>query len=282
MKAYYQDSYVTIYHADCRHFLPQIENVGLCITSPPYLNQRQYKLAEFDWYSVVPPALASVRLAEHGQMLVNLGVVHRNGEVVPYWNELAKRLQSKGFKFFGQYVWDQGFGLPGDWGGRLAPSHEYVFHFNRQPRQANKIVKCRQAGIRAGIRGMRNFKSVVVRREKSVGVVPEYKISDSVLRITREMSRTLDHPARFPVTFVDFLIRAFGQAGDLIVDPFMGSGTTLFAAKQLNYRCIGIEIEEQYCEMAAVRCSQEVLPLACCAGNQGAEPVQRITGPAAQ
>ena len=260
MKPYYEDQHITIYNEDCRHVLPQIQNIGLCLTSPPYLNQRDYTLSSFDWYSVVPSALSSVQLAERGQMLVNLGVVHQNGEVVPYWNELAKRLQSEGFKFFGQYVWDQGFGLPGDWNGRLAPSCELLFHFNRQARQINKIVKCSKAGHNPSTTGLRGKDGQV--KTKAYSCIQDIKIPDSVIRIMREQNRTdlaASHPARFPKAFADFLIRAFGHPGDIVLDPFMGSGTTLYAAKELQYRCIGIEIEERYCEMAAIRCSQENL-----------------------
>lgn len=69
------------------------------------------------------------------------------------------------------------------------------------------------------------------------------------------------HTAEKPVKLVGELIDLFTDPGDLILDPFAGSGTTLRAAKDLSRRCIGIEIEERYCEITVKRLQQENLPL---------------------
>ena len=68
------------------------------------------------------------------------------------------------------------------------------------------------------------------------------------------------HPTQKPVPVMKWCIQQYSEA-QTILDPFMGSGTTLVAAKVLNKQCTGIEIEEKYCEIAARRCSQEVLEL---------------------
>jgi hypothetical protein len=74
-------------------------------------------------------------------MLVNLGLVHREGSVVRYWDDWLTWMPRQGWRFFGWYVWDQGVTVPGDWAGRLAPRHEFLFHFNREA--GSRTRRCR-------------------------------------------------------------------------------------------------------------------------------------------
>ena len=69
----------------------------------------------------------------------------------------------------------------------------------------------------------------------------------------------MEHPTPKPEQVMRWLVTQSTEIGDLVLDPFMGSGTTLVAAKNLGRRAIGIEIEERYCEIAAKRLSQGIL-----------------------
>ena len=71
------------------------------------------------------------------------------------------------------------------------------------------------------------------------------------------------HPTQKPLALMKWCIIQAGEGINLILDPFLGSGTTAFAAKSLNCRCIGYEIEEKYCEIAANRCRQMEMELSC-------------------
>jgi site-specific DNA-methyltransferase (adenine-specific) len=71
----------------------------------------------------------------------------------------------------------------------------------------------------------------------------------------------IDHPCPFPLELARNCIGSFSNEGQTVIDPYCGAGTTLLAAKNAGRKAIGIEIEERYCEIAAKRLAQEVLPL---------------------
>ncbi len=115
------------------------DTAQLCFTSPPYGNQRDYTSGGIsDWDGLMRGVFAHLPMAEGGQVLVNLGLIHRDNEVIPYWDAWLEWMRQQGWRRFAWYVWDQGPGMPGDWQGRLAPSFEFVFHFNRESRKPTR------------------------------------------------------------------------------------------------------------------------------------------------
>jgi len=230
---------------------------GLLFTSPPYAQQRDYDVAKQivqDWDGLMQGVFGHTTraLEPDGQILVNLGLVHRDGEWFPYWDGWIAWMREQGWRRFGWYVWDQGFGLPGNWNGRLAPSHEFVFHFNRQPRQPDKWVGKHPENIKSRNRGestMRGKDGKTKAFTNPGASGQKTKIPDSVIRVGRQVG-TNGHPAQFPVAFAAGMLQTWPG---LAYEPFSGSGTTLIAAEQLNRRCYAIEISPAYCDVAVQR-----------------------------
>ena len=82
-----------------------------------------------------------------------------------------------------------------------------------------------------------------------------------MIRLSGIKPREEDHPTPKPLELFTLFTRLHSLPGDLVLDPFMGHGTALRAAKDLGRHAIGVEIEERHCEVAAERMGQEVLPL---------------------
>ena len=115
VRPYYSEKGIEIYCGDCREILPGLEPVDLLFTSPPYGYQRDYTAKIDDWNALVPSIMGKVRAATDAQVFVNLGLIYREGSIVPYWNALLESARFYCWKIFGWYVWDKGFGAPGDW-----------------------------------------------------------------------------------------------------------------------------------------------------------------------
>lgn len=249
------------------------EKVGLCFTSPPYAQQRDYgdaaKEKVQDWHALMCGAFANLPMTDDGQVLVNLGLVHRDGEWVPYWDGWIEWMREQGWRRFGWYVWDQGSGLPGDWNGRFAPSHEWIFHFNKESKRPEKIAECDPRNVEIGKRATEKRKAggVVTSMRGKDGEVKEvssternsHKIPDSVIRISRnatiDMARN-NHPATFPIQLPSLAIESWPFD---VYDPFLGSGTTLVAAHRLGRTCYGCELEPKYADVILKRAEAEGL-----------------------
>jgi DNA modification methylase len=238
------------------------QTASLCFTSPPYGQQRDYADGGVaDWDGLMQGVFARLPMAADGQVLVNLGLIHRDGEWLPYWSDWLDWMRGQGWRRFGLYVWDQGPGLPGDWGGRLAPSFELVFHFNRQGRKPNKIVPCKYAGQDTHLRA--DGHSTAMRKaDGSVGAwthagqpTQDHRIPDSVIRIGRHKARGIEveHPAVFPVALAEHVIAAFTDQGDVCFEPFSGSGTTIVAAETQGRICRAVERAPAYVDVTVRR-----------------------------
>jgi DNA modification methylase len=250
------------------------ERAALLFTSPPYGSQRNYTTGGIgDWDNLMQGVFqhAGDALAEDGQVLVNLGMTHRESEWHPYWQGWVEWMRTTGWRRFGWYVWDQGPGLPGDWNGRLAPSFEFVFHFNRQPRQANKVVPCKWAGDPLLMSGLRRPDGSMSGNSHLGRPIQDFRIPDNVVRISRHKERGIEteHPAVFPVKLPAFLMETYSAERDLVFEPFAGSGTTLLAGQRTERRVRAIELAPAYVDLAIARWRQNHPDLAVTLDSDG-------------
>lgn len=235
------------------------DRASLLFTSPPYGNQRDYTTGGInDWDALMQGVFGQLDaiMAADGQVIVNLGLVHRDNEWVPYWSDWLDWMREQGWRRFGLYVWDQGPGLPGDWNGRLAPSFEFLFHFNRRARKPQKFVECKWAGhINDSHGGIRHKDGHVGEWTHAGKGVQQWRIPDNVIRITRHKARGIEteHPAVFPIALPEFVMRAYSKEGEIIYEPFAGSGTSIIAAEKAGRRVRAIELAALYNDLTVRR-----------------------------
>ena len=241
------------------------EEADICFTSPPYAQQRDYKTGPQDWDALMQGVFSILPVKLGAQVLVNLGLVHHDGEWAPYWTPWIEWMRSAGWRRFGWYVWDKGPGLPGDWNGRLAPSHEFIFHFNRTAVRARKTkdklpesIKVMGGGIRRGAM-RRKDGTMAARSNRAAGLQPT-KIPDSVIRVLRinvgDNAGGTGHPAPFPVALVTEVLTAFCDAGAVCFEPFSGSGTQIVSAEENSRQCCAMEISPAYVDASVKRWSK--------------------------
>lgn len=249
---YYQDDHATIYHADCMDILPSLAGIDLVFTSPPY-NLSTTTGGGFGHYSPTAgmaergggskwdAALADGYDGHDDAMTVQEYERWQRSVVAALWGTLTDdgaifynhkpRVQAKelwmptrlvdGFPIRQIVIWARAGGM------NFAPTHYVPTH--------EWIIVVAKDGWRLTSRGA-----------SGIG---------DVWRVPQETDN--GHPAPFPIGLPARAIETSGPS--IVLDPFMGSGTTLRAAKDAGCRSIGIEKSESYCEIAARRLGQEVL-----------------------
>lgn len=234
------------------------QKADMCFTSPPYAQQRSYKKDISNWDELMNGVFSVLPVKSGAQVLVNLGLVHSDGRVDCYWDNWLDFMDKCEWPLFGWYIWDKGFGLPGNWNGRLAPAHEFIFHFSKGGNKpANKCVdkKPENIGVITHGTGLRKKDGTMSGVSSPKSGANEKKIMDSVIRVSPHMARQggNTHPAMFPVALCEALYNSYTKAGDWIYEPFSGSGTSIIACEKLGNNCAAMELAPEYVDVAVRR-----------------------------
>jgi len=264
IKPYYQDEWVQIYFGDCREILPTLEKVDLVLTSPPYDNLRDYGGYSFDFNTI--SRMLYEKTTDGGVLVWVVGDATANGSETGTSFRHALRFMEVGFNLHDTMIWNKGSCRYPET-NRYYPTFEFMFVMAKSPPKTFNAIQDR-TNIYAGQRVARNrqMRSVdgamhpnsAYKNDKN-RVIKDCGVRFNVWEIpVSACEGTKEHPATFPEALANDHIISWSNAGELILDPFLGSGTTAYCAKKLNRKCIGIEISEKYCEIAAKRCSQQV------------------------
>ena len=248
------------------------ESVDLVVTSPPYDDLRQYGGHSWDFYGI---AWQLARTLKPGGVIVWIVCDQtENGSESGSSLEQALHFKRIGLRLHDTMIWNKGsFTGVGSVSVRYGPSTEFMFVLSKgRPRVFNPI-KDRRNNYSGKIRKVNTLRlpsGEMIRKTHEALPMEDFGIRFNVWDISPENSNIKRvHPAQFPENLARDHIASWSNAGDLVLDPFSGSGTTCKAAKDLGRRYIGIEVNPEYCEMAELRISQDSL---CFAADRRDEP----------
>jgi len=254
---------IQIYHGDCREILPHLPKVDLVLTSPPYDGLRDYEGYDFDFTNISKHIVDKL---SNGSVLVWIvGDQTINGSETGTSFKQALYFKDIGLNLHDTMIWNkQNCSSVGSL-SRYENTFEYMFVFSKgKPKSAN-IIKDKPNKRAGEIQcGSIRQKDGTVRKTSGYGkrAIEEFGRRSNVWNIFPAKSpKERLHPAPFSEQLAIDHVISWSNEGDTVLDPFMGSGTTLVAAKQLGRKAIGIEIELKYVEIAIKRLAQGVLPL---------------------
>jgi site-specific DNA-methyltransferase (adenine-specific) len=272
-----------LYQGDCVEVLKSLEDnsIDLIFTSPPYADSRAntyggHKAEDYvTWFLPISQELLRV-LKPTGTFVLNIKEKVVNGERHTYVIELILGMRKQGWLWTEEFIWHKKNSYPGKWPNRFRDSWERLLQFNK-----NKKFNMYQEEVMVPMgdwadRRLKNLSQTdKIRDTSKVGSGFGKKIANwigrekaypsNVLHLATE-TKNRSHSAVFPEDLPKWFIKLFTKENDWVLDPFMGSGTTIKIAQKMKRNGIGIEILPNYFELAR----QEIQP------NIEIEPFQQM------
>ena len=269
-----------IYHNDCLDQIKKFPDncIDLIVTSPPYAGKRGTKQVEQipikDYAKCFLPISAELlrALKPTGSFVLNIKEPAVKHERSTYVIELILRMREQGWYWTEEYVWRKTTSFPGKWSNRFRDGWERCLHFTKNIEfKMNQDAMKVPIGEWAKSRLMKNngtekrkitemSKDDRKRRRSKSGSGLEREVAnwldrdmvfpDNVLEIAPVVNNKKKHSAAFPDALPEWFIKLFTDPGDLVLDPFIGSGTTAVSAIKLGRHYIGIEKQKKYWNIA--------------------------------
>lgn len=255
------------YNADCLEALRALpdNSVDLIVTSPPYADQRvkTYGGTKADkyveWFLPITKELLRV-LKPRGTFILNIKEKVSEGERHTYVMELIIEMRKQGWLWTEEFIWHKKNCFPGKWPNRFRDAWERLLQFNKE-----KSFNMYQDEVRIPMGDwaktrLKNLSETDKTRDNSkVGsgfgknvskwVGRDLAYPTNVLNLATETGNK-KHSAVFPKSLPEWFIKLFTEPGDVILDPFLGSGTTSIVAGGMGRNSIGIEILPEYFELS--------------------------------
>jgi DNA modification methylase len=257
---------IDIFQGDSAEVLKTLPDntIDLVVTSPPYADQRKSTYGGVstdqyvEWFLPISEQLLRV-LKPTGTFILNIKEKVVNGERSTYVMELILAMRKQGWLWTEEFIWHKKNSYPGKWPNRFRDAWERLLQFNKSKKfamyQEEVMVPM---GDWAKTR-LKNLSETDKRRDNSkVGSGFGKNISNwvdrdkayptNVLHLATECNNK-KHSAAFPEELPQWFMKLFTQEGDTVLDPFAGSGTTLFVAERMGRNAIGIELMQEYYQM---------------------------------
>jgi site-specific DNA-methyltransferase (adenine-specific) len=260
----------TILPGDAAEALKQLPDasIDLIVTSPPYADQRAatyggVKADDYvEWFLPISAELHRV-LKPEGSFVLNIKERVVKGERHTYVLELIIALRQQGWLWTEEYMWHKRNCYPGKWPNRFRDAWERCLHFTKQKQFAmyqqevmvpmgdwkdSRLKKLSETDQR------RDDSRVLSGFGKNISnwIGREMAYPTNVIHLATECGNR-SHSAAFPVELPSWFIKLFTQPGDIVLDPFMGSGTSAVAAQSLDRRFVGVELNPDYIVVAEER-----------------------------